>query len=79
MDNTTSPTNENINGWGMKVVDYFSPETQRFGMRMGRRMHMQNAPLRFDPDDYFAFFRRHGWTRERSAISATRREAQPRS
>lgn len=31
-------------------------------MRMGLRMHMQNAPFRFDPDDYFAFFRRHGWT-----------------
>jgi hypothetical protein len=43
------------------IVDYFSPATQRFGMRRGLRM-MQNAPFRFDPDDYFAFFRRHGWT-----------------
>ncbi len=43
------------------IVDYFSPATRRFGMRMGMRMNMQNAPFRFDPDDYFAFFRRHGW------------------
>jgi O-methyltransferase involved in polyketide biosynthesis len=43
------------------IVDYFSPATLRFGMRFWLRMNMQNAPFRFDPDDYFAFFRRHGW------------------
>ena len=25
VDSTTSPGNQNINGWGLKVVDYFSP------------------------------------------------------
>ena len=25
VDPTTSPTNQNINGWGLKVVDYFTP------------------------------------------------------
>ncbi len=24
-DNTTSPTNQNVNGWGFKVADYFTP------------------------------------------------------
>jgi O-methyltransferase involved in polyketide biosynthesis len=44
------------------IVDYFSPATLGFGMRFWLRMNMSNAPFRFDPDDYFAFFRRHGWT-----------------
>jgi methyltransferase (TIGR00027 family) len=44
------------------IIDYFAPAALRSGMRSWRRMHMQNAPLRFEPDDYFAFFRRHGWT-----------------
>jgi methyltransferase (TIGR00027 family) len=44
------------------IVDYFWPATLRFGMRFWLRMNMQNAPFRFDPDDYLAFFRRHGWT-----------------
>lgn len=43
------------------VVDYFSPASQRLGMRLWLRMNMPNAPFRFAPDDYFAFFRRHGW------------------
>jgi methyltransferase (TIGR00027 family) len=44
------------------VVDYLSsPVTKRFQRRMGRGMNMQNAPFRFDPNDYFAFFREHGW------------------
>jgi fibronectin type 3 domain-containing protein len=28
VDPTTSPTNPNINGWGLKVVDYFTPFNQ---------------------------------------------------
>ncbi len=28
VDPTTSPTNQNINGWGLKVVDYFTPYDQ---------------------------------------------------
>jgi methyltransferase (TIGR00027 family) len=43
------------------VVDYFSPEAMkvRQHMRMGRAM--QNAPFRFAPADWFAFFEQHGW------------------
>jgi methyltransferase (TIGR00027 family) len=43
------------------IVDYLSPVTRRFRKRIGRRMAMQNAPFRFEPDDYFGFFRQHGW------------------
>jgi methyltransferase (TIGR00027 family) len=43
------------------IVDYLSPLTRRFRKRMGRRTIMQNALFRFEPDDYFGFFRRHGW------------------
>jgi hypothetical protein len=28
MDPTTTPTNQNVNGWGLKVVDYFTPYNQ---------------------------------------------------
>lgn len=28
-DPTSSPTNQNINGWGLKVVDYFTPSNQQ--------------------------------------------------
>ncbi|HEV3261339.1 MAG TPA: PQQ-binding-like beta-propeller repeat protein [Gemmataceae bacterium] len=28
VDPSTSPTNQNINGWGLKVVDYFTPHNQ---------------------------------------------------
>jgi fibronectin type 3 domain-containing protein len=29
VDSTTSPTNQNINGWGLKAVDYFTPFDQQ--------------------------------------------------
>ncbi len=44
------------------IVDYFSPAIHRYRKRRGQRIAMQNAPFRFEPDDYFGFFRRHGWT-----------------
>ena len=28
VDPSTSPTNQNINGWGLKVVDYFTPSNE---------------------------------------------------
>lgn len=43
------------------IVDYFSPATARLGVRLGLRMNMENAPFRFDPGDYFGFFRSRGW------------------
>jgi len=48
-----------IGGW---VVDYFSPELIKFRMnKMGLRQKMRNAPFRFEPSDWFAFFQEHGW------------------
>jgi methyltransferase (TIGR00027 family) len=43
------------------IVDYFSPEMMRFRDRPAIRRGMQNAPWRFRPEDYDAFFAAHGW------------------
>lgn len=43
------------------IVDYLSAASRRYRKRMGRGMAMKNAPFRFEPDDYFGFFHRHGW------------------
>jgi len=43
------------------IVDYFSPELIKFRRRQGMHRKMQNAPWKFQPADYFAFFREHGW------------------
>jgi methyltransferase (TIGR00027 family) len=43
------------------IVDYFSKRAMKFRQRhqMGKRM--QNAPFLFEPDDWFGFFKQHGW------------------
>lgn len=42
------------------IVDYFSPEVAKYRQRLlGGKM--RNAPFRFLPDDWFAFFAAHGW------------------
>jgi methyltransferase (TIGR00027 family) len=43
------------------IVDYFSPESYRYRRRKGMTRVMANAPFRFEPADYFAFFSRQGW------------------
>jgi hypothetical protein len=30
LDSTTTPTHQNLNGWGLKVVDYFTPTNQDY-------------------------------------------------
>ena len=47
-----------MRGW---IVDYFSPHVHRYRERRGVAKHMQNAPFRFQPDDWFGFFRERGW------------------
>jgi methyltransferase (TIGR00027 family) len=42
------------------IIDYFSPEALKFGAKM-RRKFMRNAPFRFTPKDWFAFFAERGW------------------
>jgi methyltransferase (TIGR00027 family) len=43
------------------IVDYLSPEARSYRQRMEKRMKMKNAPFKFDPADYFGFFKDHGW------------------
>jgi methyltransferase (TIGR00027 family) len=42
------------------IVDYFSPQLLRLRRRqVGEKM--QNAPFKFEPDDWQGFFETHGW------------------
>lgn len=43
------------------IVDYLSAQAVAFRRRKGVRRSMQNAPFKFAPGDWFAFFREHGW------------------
>jgi len=43
------------------IVDYSSPETRRYRRKTAQKMGMHNAPFLFEPNDYFGFFRDHGW------------------
>lgn len=43
------------------IADYLSPSARKYRKRMEQKMKMQNAPFRFEPEDYFGFFRAHGW------------------
>jgi O-methyltransferase involved in polyketide biosynthesis len=45
------------------IVDYLSPELLKFRRRM-MADKMQNAPFKFQPDDWFGFFEANGWARE---------------
>jgi methyltransferase (TIGR00027 family) len=47
-----------IDGW---VVDYVSPESHRYRERSGLAEQMRQAPFKFQPEDWFAFFADHGW------------------
>jgi O-methyltransferase involved in polyketide biosynthesis len=48
---------EKVRYW---ITDYFSPEALKFGKKI-RRKFMRNAPFKFTPKDWFAFFAAHGW------------------
>jgi O-methyltransferase involved in polyketide biosynthesis len=48
---------EKIRFW---IIDYYSPEAIRFGEKIRGRF-MRNAPFRFTPHDWFAYFSQHGW------------------
>jgi O-methyltransferase involved in polyketide biosynthesis len=44
------------------IAEYLSPEARRCRQRIAKKIKMENAPFRFDPADYFEFFREHGWS-----------------
>jgi methyltransferase (TIGR00027 family) len=48
------------------VVDYFSPEAAKYRRRKGMEQKMRNAPFRFEPGDWHAFFHQHGWRASQS-------------
>jgi methyltransferase (TIGR00027 family) len=54
------------------VVDYFSPEIVKYRERSPMVRKMQNAPFRFAPKDWFAFFSERGWHLVRFAILGKR-------
>jgi methyltransferase (TIGR00027 family) len=42
------------------VVDYISPIASKYRPRQMKRK-LQNAPFKFEPEDWSGFFERHGW------------------
>jgi O-methyltransferase involved in polyketide biosynthesis len=42
------------------VVDYFSEESLKYRRKYSGGA-MRNAPFKFEPGDWFAFFEHHGW------------------
>jgi O-methyltransferase involved in polyketide biosynthesis len=43
------------------IVDYISPHGMRLRQGSAHARRMRNVPFLFEPDDWFAFFRAHGW------------------
>ncbi len=52
-------TQSNFTYW---IGEYFSPEVYRYFKTRQRMQQMKNAPFRFFPPDWFAFFRSRHWT-----------------
>src|SRR5262249_3921628 len=48
-------------GFRLWITDYISPRLQFFLQRGRRKWQMRNAPFRFKPDDWVAFYAAHGW------------------
>lgn len=49
----------NIEYW---VVDYLSAQAMQMLAKSGMQERLGNAPFRFFPADWFAFFKEHNWT-----------------
>ena len=43
------------------IVEYISPQASKYRSRGRMKQFMQNAPFKFAPQDWFAFFQAHGW------------------
>lgn len=48
-----------VDSW---VVDYLSAEAMKMLAKSGMQERLGNAPFRFFPADWFAFFKEHNWT-----------------
>jgi len=62
---------ESVGYW---LVDYFSPASYDYRRRSGMSQAMKNAPFLFEPQDYFGFFLRIGWTPKETRYFATEAE-----
>jgi methyltransferase (TIGR00027 family) len=62
---------DHIDGW---IVEYFSSELMKYRGRRRVRWNMQNAPFKFTPPDWFAFFASHGWQSKRIGYLAEEAE-----
>jgi len=51
-------TMDNIRYW---ILDYFSPQAMKYRRRRRVDVAMANAPFKFEPADWFGFFKQHGW------------------
>jgi len=49
---------EHVRFW---VQEYFSPEASKLRQRGSIGRSMGNAPFKFVPEDWFEFFKQHGW------------------
>jgi methyltransferase (TIGR00027 family) len=60
------------------VADYFSPVIRKYRQAESKKM-FENAPFKFDPGDYFGFFRSHGWQPKgvRYIVDAARKLGRP--
>jgi methyltransferase (TIGR00027 family) len=43
------------------IIDYLSPQARQWRQRNEKKMKLQNATFHFQPEDWFGFFREHGW------------------
>ncbi len=43
------------------IGEYLAKETYRYINSKSRRQQLKNAPFQFFPDDWFGFFKTHGW------------------
>lgn len=50
---------QNFRYW---ILDYFSPEVARYIRRGAMKRQMEKAPFRFEPGDWFGFFKDHDWS-----------------
>jgi methyltransferase (TIGR00027 family) len=49
---------DNIRFW---IVDYSSPEMYKYRNAGSQKDYMRNVPFKFNPPDWFEFYRKHGW------------------
>nr|AIA13134.1 Leucine carboxyl methyltransferase [uncultured bacterium] len=52
------------------ILEYFHPKTYRYLQARGLKEKLKNAPFQFYPEDWYGFFRRHGWKERETRYAA---------